>query len=358
MQPDSQQALDLLIDAVRIPSPSGHETEVAMFLAERMTAFGFDSHIDNAGNVIGEIGDKAGPQVVLLGHMDTIATLLPTTLTDSQIAGRGTVDATGSLCCFICAAAAFHDAPVRFIVIGAVEEETTSRGAWALRGTYDPEIVFIGEPSGSDGITIGYKGRIGGRISHRTSEGHAAGPQDNASVAAVRYWSKIVQYCEDRSQDTRLFDRPAATITKMVGDSASAEIDFDIRIPEGFDIGTFLTFTSEQAGGGYLRLDEAIKAVRAPRSCLPVRALSASIRAAHLEPKIKIKSGTCDMNVVSEFWGAPAVAYGPGDSRLDHTIDEHLSFAEYLTAIDILRDALSRVSNELCTQSENTNATP
>jgi len=94
------QSRELLIETVRIPSPSGYEHDVASFLVKEMDKYGFESRIDSTGNVIGEIGNKHGPQVVLLGHIDTVPTLLPVTVTDHDLAGRGVVDATGSLCTF------------------------------------------------------------------------------------------------------------------------------------------------------------------------------------------------------------------------------------------------------------------
>jgi acetylornithine deacetylase/succinyl-diaminopimelate desuccinylase-like protein len=46
------------------------------------------------------------------------------------------------------------------------------------------------------------------------------------------------------------------------------------------------------------------------------------------------------MNVVGPAWGENIVAYGPGDSRLDHTPGEHLEIDEYLRAIDVLEHVL------------------
>ncbi|HET6312487.1 MAG TPA: acetyl-lysine deacetylase, partial [Chloroflexia bacterium] len=34
------------------------------------------------------------------------------------------------------------------------------------------------------------------------------------------------------------------------------------------------------------------------------------------------------------------VAYGPGDSSLDHTPNEHISLSEYLHSIDVLEQVL------------------
>jgi LysW-gamma-L-lysine carboxypeptidase len=49
------------------------------------------------------------------------------------------------------------------------------------------------------------------------------------------------------------------------------------------------------------------------------------------------------MNVVGPAWGCPIVAYGPGDSRLDHTPDEHVVIEEYRRAIAVLADVLAQL---------------
>jgi LysW-gamma-L-lysine carboxypeptidase len=55
-----------------------------------------------------------------------------------------------------------------------------------------------------------------------------------------------------------------------------------------------------------------------------------------------LKTGTCDMNVVGPVWDCPIVAYGPGDSSLDHTPDERINLNEYLQSIEILKSVLSQ----------------
>ena len=55
------------------------------------------------------------------------------------------------------------------------------------------------------------------------------------------------------------------------------------------------------------------------------------------------KTGTSDMNVVAPVWDCPLAAYGPGDSRLDHTPEERVSLTEYLQSIRVLTSVLDEL---------------
>ncbi len=80
---------------------------------------------------------------------------------------------------------------------------------------------------------------------------------------------------------------------------------------------------------------------RAEKNTPLVRAFLRAIREQGANPSFKVKSGTSDMNVVGPPLNCPIVAYGPGDSSLDHTPDEHLDLAEYRTAIAVLSRVLT-----------------
>ena len=76
-----------------------------------------------------------------------------------------------------------------------------------------------------------------------------------------------------------------------------------------------------------------------------MRSFLAAIREQTSErPRFVSKSGTSDMNVVAPVWQCPIVAYGPGDSNLDHTPNEHVGLDEYWQAILILESALRRLA--------------
>jgi LysW-gamma-L-lysine carboxypeptidase len=84
---------------------------------------------------------------------------------------------------------------------------------------------------------------------------------------------------------------------------------------------------------------------RTPRTTPLARAFVASIGAAGGSATFKVKSGTSDMNILAPAWGCPMVAYGPGDSKYDHTPMERLALADYRRAISVLRGVLERAGN-------------
>lgn len=93
------------------------------------------------------------------------------------------------------------------------------------------------------------------------------------------------------------------------------------------------------------------EAWRSGRNDAVARALSGAIRSEGARPKPKVKTGTCDMNVVGPIWKCPIAAYGPGDSLLDHSPQEHLVIDEYHAAIRVLTRTIESLASEL-TQSD------
>jgi LysW-gamma-L-lysine carboxypeptidase len=70
-----------------------------------------------------------------------------------------------------------------------------------------------------------------------------------------------------------------------------------------------------------------------------VMALRSAVRKSGLVPRLLVKGGTADFNYAAA-WRCPMAAYGPGDSKLDHTDEERVSISEYLTSASILKNAL------------------
>ncbi|TWP48858.1 M20/M25/M40 family metallo-hydrolase [Lentzea tibetensis] len=344
----STRAENLLRQMVDIPSPSGEEAAIAGFLAEVLPDFGFDeAYVDEVGNVIARRGDPAAPMIMLVGHMDTVPSQIPVRQEGTILHGRGTVDAKGPLATMICAAAEASAEGVQIVVAGVVEEETFGKGATHLAETFRPAVGFVGEPNGWAGVGIGYKGRVMMQIDVSRPSVHTASPEEKASEAGVAFWNKVVDYCTEVSTSDKAFERPIATLVEMKGDIEVASLTISVRTPPGFDLPAFEEFVVDAAGSDLLKIDDRTPAVRVDTAGSAVRALMAGIRARGERPRLKLKTGTADLNIVEPAWQVPMAVYGPGDSSLDHTDREHIDLVEYQQAIDVLKDALERLAEDL-----------
>jgi LysW-gamma-L-lysine carboxypeptidase len=328
-------------------SPTGAVAEAVDWLVARMGALGFTrAFVDEAGNAVGVMG--AGPrQAVLLGHIDTVPGEPAVRVADGRLYGRGAVDAKGPLAAFVDAvAAAGAPAGWQLIVIGACDEEGGSRGARHVAGRYRPEWALIGEPSGWDRVTLGYRGSLWAEVAVERPLSHTASGEESACEAAVTLWNQLAAACAARNAgQARVFDQLSATLrglhSQSDGLTERAALRVGLRLPEGLAPAECRVWLEGLAGDGVVALeDEPLPAYRAPKNTRLVRALLAAIRAQGGTPGFSVKSGTSDLNVVGPVWGCPLAAYGPGDARLDHTPDEHLVLADYERAVAVLGSVL------------------
>ena len=352
---DVLDPVEFLKTVVETRSHSGQEDDVARVLVDGMKRLGFRSQIDDAGNAVGTISrpDANGQikkRIVLLGHMDTVPGEIPVRIEDGILHGRGSVDAKGPLVTFIMAAATAEFAEgTELTVVGAVEEESaTSKGARFAATQYQPDLCIIGEPSGWDGVTLGYKGRILIDFQLSRSMGHTAGQQSGVAESAIEWWNRLSEYITSFNEEReKLFDQLIPAIrsfrTESDGITDRVRLKIGIRLPMDFDCDQFTTEIKSWCLEATIETSGIEAAYQSDRKNALARAFNVAIRGAEAKPRYKMKTGTCDMNVVGPVWQCPIVAYGPGDSKLDHTPEEHLVIDEYLKAIDVLKTVLERV---------------
>ncbi|MGD8490566.1 MAG: [LysW]-lysine hydrolase, partial [Anaerolineae bacterium] len=323
-------------------------------LVKTMAGLGFDAGRDEAGNVIGAVGRAAAERtVVLLGHMDTVPGHIPVRLEGDRLYGRGAVDAKGPLAAFVLAAAqvAPRLAGTRLLVIGAVEEEAQSRGALHLARTLPPPTwAIIGEPSDWQGITLGYKGVLSLGYRLVQPNGHTAGAEPGPAQEAVRVWNELAAYAEEYNQGrTGRFERiePALHTMRTFGDGLQqgVEMGITVRLPPGELAADLELHLQQWCDGADLTVRQSAPAYRSEKNTPLVRALLRAIRAAGGRPRFKLKTGTADMNVVGPVWNCPMVAYGPGDSALDHTPAENINIVEFQRSIEVLANAVETLAS-------------
>ena len=357
-------AVDLLTRMIKIYSPSGSEEEISLFLADEMKKLGFRVNRDDVGNVIGEIGEGS-PVVLLCGHMDTVEGEIPVRIEDGHLYGRGSVDAKGPLAAMIVAASKFvkKGFPGKILVVGVVDKEGSgSKIQYFVEKGIQPDYAIFGEPSGLEKVVFGYKGILTVRITVETPSGHSAAPWlfDNAIEKAMDFWKQINRLHMREEKLKSRFYSITSCLTGIKGGNNSAsfipshcEILIQLRIPPQLSpeqvfeevkrkidrykaTNPKVTVTVESV--------DVAKAFEADRRSVIVRALAWGIRKTTLNyASFSRKTGTGDMNVLGNALKIPVVTYGPGDSRLDHTPNEHIDIKEYLDSIEVLKKTLTKL---------------
>lgn len=343
-------ARKFLSELVRTRSFSGAEAAAAKLCAARMRALGYKHVcIDEAGNVVGANYDytKDGKcDLLLFSHLDTVEGFWEVQEDASGISGRGAVDAKGCLASYI--EAGVHAPPtLKVVVVGVVEEEApTSKGTFHLLTYLTPKMAVNGEPSNSDGITIAYKGRIVVECRTEGEAAHAGMKAENPIERTFEYYEKLRQHFpRHHTFDSVIFNVTHIDYGKR--DSLNiipGHLDFfmDVRIPPNADIAKIKhLFISSAPSGVKVSIPEAFPGCEIKTVSPVVRAMVSAMRSQGITPRYLKKSGSADMNISMQK-GIPTIAYGPGDSKLDHTDKEYLHWKDYETSIEVLKAFLQR----------------
>jgi LysW-gamma-L-lysine carboxypeptidase len=358
------EARELLEKLVTIPSVSGNERGCA----EQLVAF-FERHdrevwIDDAGNVRAPADDG----VLLTSHIDTVPGDIPVREeavpieearwggggdvegaavpdTTPVLWGRGSVDAKGPLSAMAIAAVRTGAS-----FAGVVGEEVDSRGGRHLVETREaaPDAVVNGEPSGWDGITLGYRGLLAGTYVATSESGHSSRPDRNAIQHAFDWWERVEDEF-DRDEWAPVFERVTTKPVNVDGgisdDGLSVETTMavQLRVPPDYTTDEIREIADGHLDLGTVHWDDRVEPVmESPRTAV-ARAFRAAIREQGGDPRLLRKTGTSDMNVYAQHWDCPMVTYGPGDSDLDHAPDEHIVLAEYDRSVDVLEAVATRL---------------
>ncbi|MFB6127295.1 MAG: [LysW]-lysine hydrolase [Halolamina sp.] len=353
----------LLYDLVSTPSVSGAEGDAAAVLVEFFAANGREARVDAVGNVRAPATEPdPGDDVVLTSHVDTVPGEVPVRVETVPAAearwggeavtggsvpelwGRGAVDATGSLAAMAAAAVATGAG-----FVGVVGEETDSRGARHLVADRPaPAAVVNGEPSGWDGLTLGYRGFLTAEYRVTTESAHSSRPEPNAIQHATDWWERVeaaVAGDDAGAVFESVTAKPVAVDGGLAADGHAVEatVDAQFRIPPTASAAELRAVVEDCTDRGTVVFEDAIPPTTAsPRTDL-ARAFRVAVRNAGGDPSLLRKTGTADANLYDDAWDCPVVTYGPGDSALDHTPEERLPLPELDRSVAVLSSVLRRL---------------
>ena len=337
--------VELLRDLVAIPSVSGQEADLAVFIEETARRWGLDVVRDARGVRIEVRGWGLGPTLTLVSHLDVVPAgsgwtrdpFVPD-IEGTRLYGRGSVDAKASVAAMLYTAKDLVDSGGmdvgRLLLLFGLGEETSSPTMEALAelpGEIDA--VVIGEPTNLD-FAIAQRGLLMVEIVAQGHQRHAAyaasdGEFTNATVVLARDLLKLDNLFANRSH--ALLGRATATPTMLesgVGRNVTPPVARAV-----LDVRSTPDWTHEELAEE-LRRTLTSDVLVTSRRLVPCETPAGSRlleTASRLRPQAThYGSPTCSDWVF--FRERDAFKCGPGTSRRSHTADEYVDLPELTAA--------------------------
>lgn len=180
---------------MNIPSLTGGEKEVGLFLAEQLTGRGYRVEkqlvVPNRFNVLAFAGK---PRVILCTHIDTVPPMLPVREDDSFLYGRGACDTKGIIAAMLVAGDRLREQGIDdFAYAFVVGEEQKGDGAKAANKLkWESEYVVVGEPTGNK-MAVAQKGTFIVDLAVTGRAAHSGYPDEG--VSAIEGLWKVLQDC-------------------------------------------------------------------------------------------------------------------------------------------------------------------
>src|SRR2546430_17313021 len=109
-------------------------------------------------------------------------------------------------------AAGGHSSAGAILIIGAVGEERDSRGTRHLsQHLARLDFLIVGEPSGWDAVTIGYKGNLSLVVRVQGERAHLASPEPTTVEKGLGFLEELRRFCETKRGGTS-FDSVAMKV--------------------------------------------------------------------------------------------------------------------------------------------------
>jgi acetylornithine deacetylase len=371
-----EAVLGLAADLVRIPSVNpvigpeeAHgEQAVAEFARDWLQQRGVPAHLEEVApgrpNVVADLG-RAGPVLVLYGHLDTVGTSGMTIppfeprLENGRLYGRGAFDMKGGVAACMAAAAALardgHEGRVLLALVADEEYESIGAADFARRHRADG--CILSEPSAGR-LVLAHKGFVWADI---VTSGHAAhGSRPDLGVSAIAKMGRIIAALDGFDRDT-LRARTSALVgaASMHCSLVRGGVGLSTYAPEctlSVERRTLPDETADQVAEELRRVirdagEEAtvvIRTVRGPLETSAGHPLARAVRGA-----VEAVTGTAPPDAGEPHWmdsaifadaGIPAVNYGPSGAGA-HEAVEWVDAATVVTCARVYVEAARRFAS-------------
>ncbi|HII16074.1 MAG TPA: M20 family metallopeptidase [Nanoarchaeota archaeon] len=318
------KATELLRELLNIPSPSGEERQIGLFLAKRLKR-NFLVKLQKVGNRPNIFAVNGKPKIVLAAHLDTVPGKLELKEDKKYIYGRGACDTKASIASMVIAAEMAVSLGLNnFGLLFDVSEETDFKGVKRAVKSIKPEFVIVGEPTKLKVVT-GQKGLLGFKIIARGKTAHGSTPEKgcNAIELLLKDIEELKAIRMKKGTTINIGEIMGGKSANVVPDYAEATVEIR-TMPEDRNL--------------FAKIREEINDVRLLYDFKPKR-----LDAGNLPERFR-KGITVPYFTEMYFW-KNAIVIGPGNPAYAHSENERVSIMEVEKAVGVYLKLLKNYLN-------------
>lgn len=328
---------ELTTELMKIPSVSGEEHAVGLFLGEYLESLGYTVElqevVDGRKNVIATASDD--PRVFLSTHMDTVPPFIPPTEDVEKIYGRGSCDAKGIIAAQITAAERLRaDGEDRIGFLYTVDEEEACLGAKVANEhpiAAKCRYLINGEPTDND-LGIGSKGSLRMLLKTKGKAAHSAYPEMGESAI-----EKMIDVLNDILDTELPKDDFFGETTLNIG-TIHGGLKTNV-VPPFAEAGLHIRMVTEPEP-----VLEALETAIGGRAELETMSLSLPVKMLQVDGfKQKVVRFTTDIPNLPN-WGTPLLL-GPGSILDAHTSHEFVMKKDLEAAVGLYSDLVKDLVN-------------
>lgn len=342
----AERAKEILINLLRIPSPSGKEDRLALHIMEFLHKLGYEVHIESDGEIINLI---VNPDAELFYevHMDTIDIRVQPFIRGNIVYGTGASDIKGGLASILLMLESLkrESKDLNVGIVFVSDEEKGGRGSALFMERYRPKMAIVLEPTDLE-VHIAHAGNIEAYFEVDGKEAHGACPESGENAIELTYkMLEELKALEPFNQKGKYFDphvglqelvceNPYYLIPALCKGRLEARLLPEQEVEDILDLFDpileeyTLRYEYTEIWDGY-ELDESEEIVQIAKRAMDLTGL---------DEFGGMRSWTDAINFM--YNGTKTIVFGPGNLDISHTKNEHIDVrdvvkaSEFLTAVN------------------------
>ncbi|NJE00240.1 M20/M25/M40 family metallo-hydrolase [Thermococcus sp. LS1] len=339
----TERAKEILLNLLKIPSPSGSEDRIALHIMEFLHKLDYDVHIESDGEII-DLVVNPDAELFYEVHMDTIPMRAEPFVRGNIVYGTGASDIKGGIAAILLMLEELKkegkDLNVGIVFVS--DEEHGGRGSALFMERYRPKMAVVLEPTDLE-VHIAHAGNIEAYFEVDGKEAHGACPESgiNAIDQTFRMLEELKKL-EPFNAKGKYFDahiglqelvcdNPYYLIPALCRGRVEARLLPDQEVEDILDLMEpifeeyTLKYEYTEIWDGYeLEPDEEI-----------VVLAKKAMEVTEIDEFGGMRSWTDAINFV--YNGTRTIVFGPGNLDISHTKNEHIDVRDVVTASEFLK---------------------